>query len=101
MGIFDRHRGGTIRVRVLIKGRIGDGWVDVDEHVRVPAGTTLATLLDAADAAKVPLRTAIDTSPHLRDTMMVNGERCAFEDNKARVLVDGDEIFLLSPLAGG
>lgn len=101
MGIFDRHRGGTIRVHILIKGRIGDGWVDVDEHIRVPTGTTLAALVDAADAAKVPLRMAIENSPHLRDTLMLNGERCAFEENQGRVLVEGDEIYLLSPLAGG
>jgi molybdopterin converting factor small subunit len=101
MGIFDRHRGGSIRVHVLIKGRIGDGWVDVDEHLRVPVGTTLASLVDAAQIAKVPLREAIDNSPHLRDTLMLNGERCAFDENKDRALVDGDEIYLLSPLAGG
>jgi molybdopterin converting factor small subunit len=101
LGIFDRHRGGTIRIHVLIKGRIGDGWVDVDEHIRVPTGTTLASLIDAADASKVPLRRAIENSPHLRDTLMLNGERCAFEENKDRVLVEGDEIYLLSPIAGG
>ena len=101
MGIFDRHRGGSIRVHVLIKGRVGEGWVDVDEHLRLPAGTTLAGLVDAADAAKLPLRMAIESSPHLRDTLMLNGERCAFEDNKGRVLAEGDEIYLLSPLAGG
>ncbi len=101
MGIFDRHRGGTVRVHILIKGRIGDGWVDVDEHLRLPQGTTLAGLVDAADTAKVPLRAAIENSPHLRDTLMLNGERCAFEDNKDRVLVEDDQIYLLSPLAGG
>lgn len=101
MGIFDRHRGGSIRVHILIKGRIGDGWIDVDEHLRVPAGTTLAKLVEAADSAKLPLRMAIEHSPHLRDTLMLNGERCAFEDNQERVLVEGDEIYLLSPIAGG
>lgn len=101
MGIFDRHRGGSIRVHILIKGRIGDGWVDIDEHLRVPAGTTLAGLVEAAQTAKVPLREAIENSPHLRETLMLNGERCAFEEHRARVLAEGDEIYLLSPLAGG
>ena len=101
MGIFDRLRGGTIRIHLLIKGRIGDGWKDVDEHVRVPAGTTLGKLLDITDAARLPLREALTHSPHLTDTMMLNGERCPLHDNLERVLGDGDEIYLLAPLAGG
>jgi molybdopterin converting factor small subunit len=32
---------------------------------------------------------------------MLNGERCPFEANKDRVLAEGDEIYLLAPLAGG
>lgn len=101
MGIFDRLRGEQIRVHVLIRGRIGDDWKDVDEYVRLPIGTTLGKLVEVADASKLPLREALDHSPHLRDTMMLNGERCELEANKDRVLADGDEIYLLAPLAGG
>ena len=74
---------------------------DVDEHMRVPAGTTLGKLVAVAEAAGVPLREALEHSPHLTDTMMLNGERCPFTDNAERVLADGDEIYLLAPLAGG
>ena len=98
MGIFDRLRGDQIKVHVLIRGRIGDDWKDIDEHLRLPAGTTLGKLV-ALDA--VPLREALEHSPHLRDTMMLNGERCEFATNQDRVLADGDEIYLLAPLAGG
>jgi len=101
MGIFDRLRGGTVRIHILIKGRIGEGWKDIDEHVRVPAGTTLGQLLEIADSARIPLREALEHSPHLTDTMMFNGERCPFHDNTERVLAEGDEIYLLAPLAGG
>jgi molybdopterin converting factor small subunit len=101
MGLFDRLRGDQIRVHVLIKGRIGDAWRDVDEHLRVPAGTTLGKLVEVAEGAGVPLREALDHSPHLTDTMMLNGERCPFTENSERVLADGDEIYLLAPLAGG
>lgn len=101
MGIFDRLRGGTIRVHILLKGRIGEAWMDVDEHLRLPVGTTLAQLVERATAAGIPLRDALDHSPHLTDTMMLNGERCPFEANRERVLADGDEIYLLAPLAGG
>ena len=101
MGIFDRLRGDHIRIHVLIRGRIGDAWRDVDEHLRVPAGTTLGKLVEVADAAGIPLREALDRSPHLTDTMMLNGERCPIGENADRVLADGDEIYLLAPLAGG
>ncbi|HEY0989024.1 MAG TPA: MoaD/ThiS family protein [Kofleriaceae bacterium] len=101
MGIFDRLRGGTVRIHILIKGRIGEGWIDIDEHVRVPAGTTLGQLLEITDSARIPLRDALEHSPHLTDTMMFNGERCPFHDNTGRVLAEGDEIYLLAPLAGG
>ena len=101
MGIFDRLRGGTVRIHILIKGRIGDTWRDVDEYVRLPAGTTLGRLVEVANSANVPLREALDNSPHLIDTMMLNGERCPFAENSERELKDGDEIYLLAPLAGG
>ena len=101
MGIFDRWRGGTIRIHLLIKGRIGDTWRDVDEHVRVPVGTTLGQLVDIADAAHLPLREALARSPHLVDTLMINGERCPLGEHAGRALADGDQIYLLAPLAGG
>jgi molybdopterin converting factor small subunit len=91
----------TVRVHVLIKGRIGEGWQDVDRVLALPVGATLAELLTLADAQGVPLRDAIDKSPHLRHTLMLNGERCPVDDNLGRVLGDGDEIYLLAPLAGG
>ena len=101
MGIFDSMRGKHIRVHVLIRGRIGDDWKDVDEHLRVPEGTTLGKLVEVADAAGIPLGDALVHSPHLVDTMMLNGERCPFTENASRELAEGDEIYLLAPLAGG
>ena len=101
MGIFDKLRGGHVRIHILIRGRIGDAWKDIDEHVRIPAGTTLGKLVEVTDSAKIPLRDALDHSPHLVDTMMLNGERCPLTENAERVLVDGDELYLLAPLAGG
>ena len=98
MGIFDKMRGDQIKIHVLIRGRIGDGWKDVDEHVRLPRGTTLGKLVEVSD---LPLREALENSPHLKDTLMLNGERCPFADNKDRVLADGDQLYLLAPIAGG
>jgi molybdopterin converting factor small subunit len=101
VGIFDRLRGDQIKIHILIRGRIGDDWKDVDTFLRVPQGTTLGKLVEVADGAGIPLREALDNSPHLTDTMMLNGERCPFTENSERLLADGDEIYLLAPLAGG
>jgi len=101
VGIFDRIRGDQIRIHILIRGRIGDDWKDIDEYLRVPEGITLGRLVEVAENAGVPLREALDKSPHLVDTLMLNGERCPFTENAERVLADGDEIYLLAPLAGG
>ena len=90
-----------IRVHVLIKGRIGDGWHDVDRTLTVPAGTTLGELIEIAQRDGVPLRSAIENSPHLRHTLMWNGDRCPVDDHASRALADGDTIYLLAPVAGG
>ena len=94
-------RGPSVRVHVLIKGRIGEGWYDIDRTLSAPPGTTLSGLLDIAQREGLPLRDAIEASPHLRHTLMWNGERCPVEENAARQLEDGDAIYLLAPIAGG
>lgn len=101
MGIFDRLRGDQVRIHILIRGRIGDDWQDIDEHLRVPQGTTLGKLVEVADGAGIPLSHALANSPHLSETLMLNGERCPIAEHQDRVLADGDEIYLLAPLAGG
>ncbi len=98
MGFFG---GRKIRVHVLVKGRIGDGWYDVDRTFALPEGATLGGLLDAAEKGGVGLRAAIASSPHLAHTLMLNGERCPVQDNLARPLADGDQVYLLAPLMGG
>ena len=91
----------TIAVHVLIRGRIGDGWYDIDETVRVAPGTTLTQLVADSARLKLPLDAALRDSPHLAHTLMWNGERCPVDEHGARALADGDELFLLAPLAGG
>jgi molybdopterin converting factor small subunit len=90
-----------VKVHVLIRGRIGEAWLDVDKRLKVPDGTTLAQLVELAEAAKIPLREALENSPHLAHTLMWNGERCPIDEHGERELHDGDEVYLLAPLAGG
>lgn len=101
MGIFDRLRGDQIRIHILIRGRIGDEWKDIDQHLKLPKGTTLERFVEVAEQSGIPIRAALANSPHLAETLMLNGERCPFEENRARELKDGDEMYLLAPLAGG
>jgi molybdopterin converting factor small subunit len=49
----------------------------------------------------VPLSDALHNSPHLAETLMLNGERCPLAEHGDRELADGDKIYLLAPLAGG
>lgn len=94
-------RGTAIRVHVLVRGRIGAGWEDLDRTISLPPGSTLAALLVEAERQGVPLRRLVEQSPHLRHTLMLNGERCSLEGSLGRTLADGDELYLLAPIAGG
>jgi molybdopterin converting factor small subunit len=91
----------AVRVRVVLKGRIGEGWFDVDRKLTLPTGATLTALIDAADRAGLRLSQALEASPHLRHTLMWNGQRTPVAENLARELRDGDEVYLLGPVAGG
>ena len=95
------NRAPTIKVHVLIRGRIGEGWYDVDETVKLAPGTTLSQLIADGDRLHLPLRTAVADSPHLAHTLMWNGERRAVDEHRDRPVADEDEIYLLGPLAGG
>ena len=92
---------GAIEVRVVLKGRVGPGWVDVDRRIALPAGATLGDLIERAEREGIAMRAALEQSPHLADTLMWNGERCAVAAHRERRLAQGDEIYLLGPLAGG
>lgn len=104
MGLADLLRATRprrIRIHVLLRGRIGEGWYDIDKTLSVPPGTTLASLLELGEAKGIPFRIALEHSPHLAHTLMLNGERCPVADNLDRAMADGDELYLLAPIAGG
>lgn len=98
---FAREAPGGIRVHLLIKGRIGGGWYDVDRDVRLAEGATLADFLDEVERQGITIRAAIEQSPHLRHTLMWNGDRSPVDESLSRPMADGDEIYLLAPIAGG
>lgn len=100
-GSGQSQRAPAVRVHVLIRGRIGSGWYDVDRELDLPAGTTLGQLIDSGERHGVPLAEAIEQSPHLAHTLMLNGTRCPVAEHRERALQDGDELYLLAPIAGG
>lgn len=94
-------RAARVRVHVLVKGRIGPEWWDLDRTYALEEGATLTALLDAIEREGHDLRAAIAASPHMARTIMINGERCPLETHASRPLADGDEVYLLAPIAGG
>jgi molybdopterin converting factor small subunit len=100
-GWLGRAASDAIRVRVIAKGRMGEDWFDLDRKLALPRGATLADLIATADREGLRLSAAIAASPHLRHTLMWNGERTPVDENLARELSDGDELYLLGPVAGG
>jgi molybdopterin converting factor small subunit len=100
-GLLGLDAGPRIRVQVFLSGRIGLGWQSIDRTFTLSEGTTLGQLLDEAERQGIRLRQAIAESPHLRHTLMLNGERCPLDENQERVLQDGDQLYLLAPIAGG
>jgi molybdopterin converting factor small subunit len=101
MGIVRSLFASSIKVHVLIRGRIGEAWYDIDRAVKVPEGTTLSGFVELGASRGLPLREALEHSPHLAHTLMWNGERCPIAEHGDRPLADGDELFLLAPIAGG
>jgi hypothetical protein len=65
------------------------------------SGFTLTALILAADRAGFELTSALSNSPHLADTLMINGERCPVSEHGDRVMLEGDQVYLLAPIAGG
>lgn len=88
-------------VRVLLKGRFGPRWLDVDQTVTLPAGATLHDAVNALQRRGIDVEGALRDSPHLRHSMMWNGERAPLSERGDEVMADGDVLSLLGPLGGG
>lgn len=91
----------SLKVHLLIRGRIGERWYDVDRQLKLDEGTTLGGLIEHCERLRIPIAEALAESPHLEHTLMINGERCPLATCRDRPLADGDQLYLLSPLAGG
>jgi hypothetical protein len=95
------ERAPLIRVHVLVRGRIGSGWYDIDRGFDLPAGTALAELVARGSRPGLLLEVALRDSPHVRDTLMVNGERCPLAGTRRRHPRRRRPALPPLPLAGG
>lgn len=81
-----------MRVRVLLFGLLKDIFPEAVESLQLPAGATVATLLDSF-RARAPLQEQLWTSL----AVAVNQEYALPE----QLLSEGDEVALLPPVSGG
>ena len=53
-GWLGRDKEPRVRVHILLRGRIGEGWYDIDRTLSVPPGTTLGQLIALGEERGVP-----------------------------------------------
>jgi len=94
----------TVKVQTvgLLKSLFGHGELDV----RVPPGGTVQDVLAAlaqtyGQPAAQHLAPAADPSGHPPLRVMVNGRDIGVLDGRDTVLRNGDELLVLTPIAGG
>jgi molybdopterin converting factor small subunit len=94
----------TVRVRTigLLKSLISRGELDLE----LPAGGTVQDVLDAmaqtyGREVAVHLMAPVDAASHPPLRVMVNGRDIGALDDRRTVLADGDDVLVLTPIAGG
>jgi len=106
----------TVRVRTigLLKSLIRQGELDFE----LPEDSTVQDVLDAMAqtygpqvavhfveaedrSAHPPLRVTVDAAAHPPLRVLVNGRDIAVLGDRQTVLSDGDDILVLTPIAGG
>ena len=87
-------------MHVPLKGRIGAGWYDVDRTLRLPPAPPWgrSSSPPSVTGSGSP---AIADSPHLATPSCSTASAAPVDEHPERPLADGDEIYLLAPLAGG
>lgn len=94
----------TVHVRTigLLSSLMRQGEFDVS----LPGGATVADLLDRLSATyggevAEHLNAPVEAMAHPPLRVMVNGRDIGALDDRATVLTEGDEVLVLTPVAGG
>ncbi|MBC8293451.1 MAG: MoaD/ThiS family protein [Proteobacteria bacterium] len=91
-----------MKVRFFIRGYMLDTFVSFDRKLRLPDGCSMAdAFVRVEKKAGVKLSRCLAESEVVAESILLNGERVPLPRLSETTLSDGDEVSVLSPLAGG
>ena len=88
--------------RFFIRGYMLDTFVSFDRTLRLPDGCSMAdAFVRVEKKAGVELSRCLSESEVVAESILLNGARVPLPRLSQTLLSDGDEVSVLSPLAGG
>ena len=91
-----------MKVHFLLKGYMLGTFLDHEFDLDLPDGTTLKEALRRAGAGqRVDFDRILKEHEVIRESILVSGRRLDWPACLDHVLQEGDDVYMLSPLAGG
>jgi len=91
-----------MKVHFLLKGYMLGTFLDHEFDLDLPDGTTLKEALRRAGRSrKVDFDRVLKEHEVIRESILVSGRRLDWPACLDHVLEEGDDVYMLSPLAGG
>ncbi len=91
-----------MKVHFLLKGYMLGTFLDHEFDLELPDGATLKEALRRAGRArKVDFDRVLKEHEVIRESILVSGRRLDWPSCLDHVLKEGDDVYMLSPLAGG
>lgn len=91
-----------MKIHFLLKGYMLGTFLDHDFDLNLPEGTTLKQALRRAGRERrVDFDRVLAEHEVIRESILVSGRRLDWPGCLDHVLQDGDDVYMLSPLAGG
>ncbi len=91
-----------MKVHFLLKGTMLGTFLDHEFDLDLPEGSTLRDELKRAGRARqVDFDRVMREHEVIRESILVSGDRLVCPQGLDRVLQEGDQVYMLSPLAGG
>ena len=91
-----------MKVHFLLKGYMLGTFLDHEFDLELPEASTLKEALSRAGRArKVDFDRVLEEHEVIRESILVSGQRLDWPACLDHVLKEGDDVYMLSPLAGG
>ena len=91
-----------MKVHFLLKGYMLDTFLDHEFDLDLPEGATLrAALRRAGRERRVDFDRILKEHEVIRESILISGQRMDWPVCLDHVLKEGDDVYMLSPLAGG